>query len=99
MTSRSFSAATQPSPALLGDMRLLVPLKGIIDVKAERARLVKKLAGLEVDVTKSRAKLDNPNFVSNAPAEVVTKETERATNLESQIAKLQEQFEKLENLA
>ncbi len=99
---RTLADNEDPPPsatALLGDMRLLVPLKGIIDVKAERARLVKKLAGLEVDVTKSRAKLDNPNFVSNAPAEVVTKETERATNLDSQIAKLQEQFEKLENLA
>jgi valyl-tRNA synthetase len=84
--------------ALLGDMRLLVPLKGIIDVDAERARLEKKLAGLTVDLDKGRAKLDNPNFVNNAPTEVVTKETERAANLEDQITKLQEQLEKLEDL-
>ena len=98
---RTLADDEDPPPsatALLGDMRLLVPLKGIIDVKAERARLVKKLAGLNGDVAKSRAKLDNPNFVNNAPAEVVTKETERAASLEDQIAKLQEQFEKLENL-
>jgi valyl-tRNA synthetase len=84
--------------ALLGDMRLLVPLKGIIDVGAERSRLEKKLAGLRGDIDKSRAKLGNKNFVNNAPAEVVTKETERASNLDDQIQKLQEQLEKLENL-
>ncbi len=79
-------------------MRLLVPLEGIIDVKAERARLEKKLAGLTGDLAKSRGKLDNPNFVNNAPAEVVTMETRRSATLEDQIEKLQEQLEKLENL-
>ncbi len=98
---RSLADNENPPPsatALLGDMRLLVPLAGIIDVKAERARLEKKLTGLRGDLSKSRAKLDNPNFVNNAPAEVVTMETKHAAMLEDQIAKLQEQLEKLENL-
>ena len=98
---RPLTDAEDPPPsatALLGDMRLLVPLKGIIDVGAERTRLEKKLAGLRGDIEKSRAKLGNKNFVNNAPAEVVTKETERASNLDDQIQKLQEQLEKLENL-
>jgi valyl-tRNA synthetase len=77
----------------------LVPLKGIIDVTAERTRLDKKLTGLSGDLAKSRAKLDNPNFLNNAPADVVTLETKRAAVFEDQIAKLQEQLEKLENLA
>jgi len=98
---RPLEVGEDPPPsatALLGDMRLLVPLKGIIDVEAERARLGKKLAGLQGDLGKSRAKLDNPNFVNNAPSEVVTKETERSKDVEDQIEKLQEQFEKLEHL-
>ena len=98
---RPLAKNEEPPPsatALLGDMRLLVPLEGIIDVKAERARLEKKLAGLTGDLAKSRGKLDNPNFVNNAPAEVVTMETRRSAMLEDQIEKLQEQLEKLENL-
>ncbi len=98
---RPLSKNEEPPPsatALLGDMKLLVPLNGIIDVKAERARLEKKLAGLNGDLAKSRGKLDNPSFVNNAPAEVVKMETRRTAMFEDQIAKLQEQLEKLENL-
>jgi valyl-tRNA synthetase len=84
--------------ALLGDLRVLVPLKGIIDVEAEQARLTKKQAGLRIDLGKTEGKLANRNFVSNAPEVVVTKERARRRDLESQIAKLQEQLEKLENL-
>ena len=98
---RLLSADQEPPPsatALLGEMRVLVPLEGIIDIKAERARLTKKQTGLRTDLGKSRGKLDKPDFVNNAPAEVVTKEKERARELEGQISKLQEQLEKLENL-
>ena len=98
---RLLSADQEPPPsatALLGEMRVLVPLEGIIDIEAERARLSKKQTGLRTDLGKSRDKLDKPDFVNNAPAEVVTKEKERARELEGQISKLQEQLEKLENL-
>jgi len=98
---RLLSADQEPPPsatALLGEMRVLVPLEGIIDIEAERARLTKKQTGLRTDLRKSRSKLDKPDFVNNAPAEVVTKEKERARELEGQISKLQEQLEKLENL-
>ena len=98
---RPLAVGEEPPPsatALLGNMRVLVPLAGIIDIEAERARLAKKQAGLKIDLDKSHGKLDNPDFVNNAPEEVVTKETERMTNLEGQISKLQEQLEKLENL-
>jgi len=98
---RLLSADQEPPPsatALLGEMRVLVPLEGTIDIEAERARLTKKQTGLRTDLGKSRGKLDKPDFVNNAPAEVVTKEKERARELEGQISKLQEQLEKLENL-
>jgi len=98
---RTLPENEEPPPsatALLGDMRLLVPLKGMIDEDAERTRLEKKLTGLNSYLAKSRSKLDNPNFVNNAPADVVTLETKRASVFENQIAKLQEQLEKLEHL-
>ncbi len=85
--------------ALLGDMRLLVPMKGLIDVDAERARLSKRLDKIRAELQKSRSKLSNEKFVNNAPAEVVTQERERITEFERTIAQLTEQLEKLDELA
>jgi valyl-tRNA synthetase len=91
----------EPPPsatALLGDMRVLVPLKGIIDVDAERTRLEKKQDGFKNDLGKAEVKLGNLQFMSKAPKAVVTEIEQRAGSLKDQIAKLQEQLEKLENL-
>ena len=84
--------------ALLGNLRLLVPMKGVIDVDAERARLEKQQDKLTADLGRTRAKLDNEKFVRNAPADVVTKERQRAAEFERTIAQLGEQLEKLAEL-
>ena len=81
--------------ALLGDMRLLVPMKGIIDVDAERARLEKQKSRVTADLQRSRGKLGNDRFVNNAPADVVTQERARAVEFEKTIAQLDEQLDKL----
>ena len=85
--------------ALLGDMRLLVPMKGLIDVDAERARLEKRMQKARADLSRTNGKLGNENFVNNAPADVVTLERERAVEFEKTIARLDEQLEKLDELA
>ena len=85
------------STALLGDMTIHVPFKGLIDAEAEIARLTKKRAGLKTDFDKVQGKLGNMEFRSKAPAVVVEKAEEQAKNLEDQMKKLQEQLEKLEN--
>jgi valyl-tRNA synthetase len=91
--------ANEPAPAsataLLGDMRILVPMKGVIDVDAELSRLRKHQERAATDLSRCRGKLDNDNFVSNAPPEVVDKERGRAAELERQIAQLEEQINKL----
>jgi valyl-tRNA synthetase len=84
--------------ALLGDMRMLVPMKGVIDVEAERARLEKQKQKAEADLAKTRAKLGNEKFVNNAPADVVTQERQRAVDFEKTIVQLDEQLEKLAEL-
>ena len=48
--------------ALLGDMRILVPLAGVIDLAAERDRLHKVAERLRKDLGKSEAKLGNEKF-------------------------------------
>ncbi len=84
--------------ALLGELRLLVPMKGLIDIEAERARLQKQMQRANVDLAKTQGKLGNANFVNNAPADVVTQEKQRAIDFEKTIAQLAEQLEKLTEL-
>ena len=85
--------------ALLGDMRLLVPMKGLIDIDAERARLTKHQDKIKIDLQRSSGKLRNEKFVNNAPADVVTQERARVAEFEKSIAQLTEQLEKLDELA
>ena len=85
--------------ALLGDMRMLVPMKGLIDVDAERARLTKQQGKINNDLQRSVGKLKNEKFTNNAPAEVVTQEQERVVEFEKAIAQLTEHLEKLDELA
>jgi valyl-tRNA synthetase len=99
---RTLEEGEQPpaaATALLGDMRLLVPMKGLIDVDAERARLKKQQDKVNVDLQRSSGKLSNEKFVNNAPPEVVSQEKERIVEFERTIAQLAEQIEKLDELA
>ncbi|MDH3351853.1 MAG: valine--tRNA ligase, partial [Gammaproteobacteria bacterium] len=84
--------------ALLGDLRLLVPMKGVIDVDAERARLEKQLSKVNTDLVRTHGKLSNENFVNNAPADVVAQERQRAAEFDKTIAQLREQLGNLEKL-
>ncbi|MBT8102031.1 MAG: valine--tRNA ligase [Gammaproteobacteria bacterium] len=85
--------------ALLGDMRLLVPMKGLIDVDAERTRLEKRMDKVRADLARTSAKLGNEKFVNNAPSDVVALERERAAEFEKTIVQLTEQLDKLLELA
>ena len=84
--------------ALLGDMKLLVPMKGLIDLEAEKTRLARRKEKLGQDSARSLAKLGNANFLNNAPGDVVTKEKERAAELARQIGQLEERLAALERL-
>jgi valyl-tRNA synthetase len=85
--------------ALLGELRLLVPMKGVIDVDAERARLDKQKQKVAADLAKTKAKLSNGKFVNNAPPAVVTQEREREAEFGKVLAQLDEQIEKLAELS
>jgi len=90
--------APAAATALLGDLRILVPMKGVIDVDAERARLLKQRDKVEADLRKSEGKLGNDKFVNNAPEAVVTQEKERAADFRKTLAQLAEQLQKLDEL-
>ncbi len=94
--------AGQPVPesatALVGDMKLLIPLAGLIDKTAETARLRKLLDKLEQDIQRAEGKLANKNFVNKAPTDVVAKEKSKLSELRQKTYELQQQLQKLENL-
>jgi valyl-tRNA synthetase len=94
------AAEEQPlsATALLGNMRLLVPMAGIIDVDAEKSRISKQRERIATDLKRSQGKLGNEKFVNNAPADVVTQEKQRVTEFERQISQLDEQLERLDTL-
>jgi valyl-tRNA synthetase len=81
-----------------GDVAAL-PLKGVIDLAAERARLAKELAKCDADIARVEAKLGNPNFVARAPEEVVEEEKEKRDEAQLRKAKIAEALQRLEGAA
>src|SRR3954464_15489243 len=89
-----------------GSVQLLVrgevaalPLKGIIDVAAEQARLEKEIAKVDADIKRVDSKLGNPDFVRKAPEEIIEGEKEKREEAESRRAKILEALERLKGAA
>jgi len=79
-----------------GDVAAL-PLKGVIDLDAERARLAKEMAKCDADIARVDAKLNNPNFVARAPEEVVEEEKEKRDEAMARKAKIAEALQRLKD--
>ena len=90
--------APESATALVGDMRILIPLAGLIDKTAELARLEKEIGKLQVNIDKGEAKLQNPNFVDKAPPAVVDKERQRVDEMIRAKQQFEEQAEKIRAL-
>ena len=90
--------APQSATALLGEVNILVPMAGLIDVAAEIERLTKRLGKASQDLGKTRAKLADETFVSHAPAAVVQAERERESEQARTVASLQGQLDAMRRL-
>ncbi|HLF32522.1 MAG TPA: valine--tRNA ligase [Xanthomonadales bacterium] len=88
----------QCAVALVGELKILVPLKGVVDVEAELIRLRKQLEAEKALLGKAEAKLENHRFVHHAPAAVVAQEQERKVAHLANVVNLQEQMKQLESL-
>jgi valyl-tRNA synthetase len=62
---------------VVGEATFALPLKGVIDLDAERVRLKRELAKEEVEIQKIDKKLGNPQFVAKAPEEVIEEQRQR----------------------
>jgi valyl-tRNA synthetase len=92
----SAASAPQGSAQLVvrGEVAAL-PLIGVIDIAAERARLAKELAKADADIARVDAKLGNANFVARAPEEVIEEEKEKRAEAVARKAKIGEALDRL----
>jgi valyl-tRNA synthetase len=90
--------APESSTALVDEMKLLIPLAGLIDKNAELARLSKELQSKSDELGRCENKLANSGFIAKAPAAVVEKEQARAAELRNAIGSLEEQQQKIQSL-
>jgi valyl-tRNA synthetase len=72
-----------------------LPLIGVIDLAAERARLAKEMQKAYADIARVDGKLGNANFVARAPEEVVEEEKEKREEALGRKAKIAEALERL----
>ncbi len=89
------ATVTAAAAALVGQMRIVVPLAGLLDLEAELQRLTKQRGRVEADLGTCRAKLANSQFLSNAPEEIVADQRGRAAELTVKLEQLDAQLERL----
>ncbi len=86
------------SVAMVADLKVLVSLKGLVDLQDELARLGKLLEREVADLKRSEGKLGNSRFVDNAPRAVVEQEQQRLVAHKTKVGGFKAQIEKLEKL-
>ncbi|MCG6941433.1 MAG: valine--tRNA ligase [Thiohalocapsa sp.] len=87
--------APESAIALVGDMKILIPMAGLIDKDAELKRLDKEIGRLRADIERIEKKLANPSFVDKAPAAVVQKERDRLAEQGAALSQLEAQQAKI----
>ncbi len=76
-----------------------LPLKGLVDVAAERGRLDKEIAKVDADIKRIDAKLGNADFMARAPEDVVEEQREKREEAEARRAEIAEALERLRHAA
>ncbi|MCF6239481.1 MAG: hypothetical protein L3J79_11850 [Candidatus Marinimicrobia bacterium] len=81
--------------AVVGEAIIALPLEGLIDLDAERARIGKEIAKVEIEVKKIDGKLANKNFTDRAPAAVVEEQHTRREAFTAELEKLKSALDNL----
>ncbi len=80
---------------IFGEAIFCLPLGKLIDLEAERARLMKDVSKIEQDIEKISVKLNNPKFIANARSEIVEVERNRVVELRAMQKKISIALERL----
>ncbi len=90
---------TDAATYICGDLEIFVPLKGLVDIAGELAKLVRERQKIVAKLMQVNGKLTNEKFIANAPAEVVAKEQEKKAALDATLAKIGEAEARLKKSA
>ncbi len=88
--------APESATALVGEMKVLIPLAGLIDKEAETARLSKEIEKIQKGLQGLEARLNNPNFADKAPEKIVNQVRQQADDQKIALAQLEEQLKKIQ---
>ena len=91
-------SAPESAMALAGNLKILIPMAGLIDKDAELARLDKEIQRIRADLPRVEGKLNNPAFVDKAPAEVLEKERAKLADMRLSLKNLEAQRGKIKAL-
>jgi valyl-tRNA synthetase len=87
--------ATPPRAAatvVIGSVEVSLPLAGLIDLAAERARLARELEAADADVARREARLGSEQFVARAPAAVVQRERDGLAAAREAVVRLRQRL-------
>ena len=101
LTIENSSNTGKPQNAMatiVSGIEVYLPLKGLIDVEKENARLNKELENLDKEIKRIEGKLGNAGFLAKAPAEVVAKEKTKSEEISQKMTAINERLEYLKTL-
>ena len=90
--------APESATSLVGEMKLLIPMAGLIDKDVELKRLDKEIEKLTKTSKQLEGKLSNTGFTDKAPEAVVQKERDKLADMQTALNNLQQQKEKIKKL-
>jgi valyl-tRNA synthetase len=91
-------ADNNSSRSLVAGVEIELPLAGLIDVSAERARLEREITKIEKELGPIQDKLNSPEFVKNAPGNVVQLNQSRVAEFQEKLSKLNENLRRIATL-
>ena len=81
--------------SVVGECEIKLPVGDVLDVAKEITRLKAEIESIEKNIASSQSRLDKPDFISRAPAEVVEKERSKVSEGQAQISRLKANLESL----
>jgi len=81
--------------ALMGEMKILIPLAGLIDKAEETKRINKQIDKIKQEIKRGTGKLNNEKFTNKAPEHLVQTERDKLQANQNTLTELEQQLEKL----